>query len=322
MAIWDRQGKKVLPDRPQGRSFQGIMEDGADGDMGPPGQKGATGSTGPQGPQGSLSGPVLWIPDDTSYDDFLIPGPAGDAGAVGATGPQGPAGTGSGGGGGAGTLMMFIPDDAPYEDVPLGYPPPNAIGPFLRVGGPLQILDSGLSNSVMTLTQQGAAGTINFGGNQAQSILASLGLELIISQLNGTTATQILMNGGLVFNVNNATRMQIGGPAVANVIIQNVGSGETGLIVNGASNASALIVTGSGMQVGGNPGFAQQVPGGDKGVGSINISGDYYINGVPIETYLAPKFPVGAYMAVAEDQYWEEEIYKGIPSSIGPTTGS
>ena len=307
----------------------GIMEDGADGDMGPPGQKGATGSTGPQGPQGipgtggsgSLSGPVLWIPDDTSYDDFLIPGPAGDAGAVGATGPQGPAGTGSGGGGG-GTVMFMIHDDAPYEDVPLGYPP-NPYVPFLNVeGGALTVFGNGPTGNggciYITASSQGGipAPTINMVSNGPTAIQATNSNQLTLSQGSGGLLTNIsLRNAAIQYTMSNTSAVLMQ-PAGIVLTIEQVGSGTSGLQIKGAGGTSAATFLGAGIQVGAPSGGTA----GEMGTGTINISKDYYINGVPIETYLAPTFPVGAYMAVAEDQYWEEEIYKGIPSSIGPTT--
>jgi hypothetical protein len=94
------EGERGPPGIQGPRGLQGIPgqflmpEDGQDGDWGPPGAAGAVGATGPQGPQG----------------------------------PQGPAGTGTGSGG-TGTLMMFVPEDASYDDL-LPIPgPAGAVGP-------------------------------------------------------------------------------------------------------------------------------------------------------------------------------------------------
>ena len=81
--------------------------------------------------------------------------------------------------------------------------------------------------------------------------------------------------------------------------------------INGFSPKSALEVLGAGMQVGAPSGGTA----GEVGTGSVNVQGNYFINGVPIKNALS----IGDGM-IAEDPYWEEEIYKGLPSAIGPLT--
>jgi len=292
----------------------GIMEDGAEGDMGPPG---AVGSTGPQGPQGipgtggsgSGNGPTLWIPEDTSYDDFLIPGPAGAAGATGATGPQGPqgpSGTGSGSGGG-GTTMFMVHEDPPYDDlIQLGVP--NVIGPYLTVLNSLTVQGSTtITNpadaALISIISTGPAGTITMGATGAQVIQAPNGSNFTISA--AANGVQIQMSTGEIQFITGSTQRMTIGLSPGNVVIGNVPAGQSGLVIAGASGTSAFIATASGIQIGTPKGGSS----GEMGSGTANVSGNYFINGVPIQNPIRPGD--GAYMSIAEDQYWEEEIYKG-----------
>ena len=292
----------------------GIMEDGADGDMGPPGIAGATGPQGPQGPAGSGGsggGTAIWVPEDTSYDDFLIPGPAGAVGATGATGatgPQGPAGTGTGSGG-SGTVMFMVHEDPPYEEVPLGFAPPNVIGQFLNVIGTFSIMAVGGATASypagFALSAPVAGGSItpilSMGGGGQSTIQAASANQLVITQGAGATITSIQMqSGSMSFTVGDAVRMLI--DTTTPLITMNAIAGNNTLQVNGASGNSAIIISGSGMQIG----TGTALPGGEKGAGAMNVGGNYFINGVPIQNALG----INAHM-VAEDPYWEEEIFKG-----------
>lgn len=303
----------------------GIMEDGADGDMGPPGPAGAVGATGPQGPQGpagtgtgsgGAGSLMLWIPEDTSYDDFLIPGPPGAAGAVGATGatgpqgPQGPAGSGTGSGG-TGTIMFMVPDDAPYDD-PILLGIPNVIGPYLTVNGPLTVIGSGTSSagSVVVETNNSVA-AIQFSGAGSQAITATnSGGSFVITQGSGAALNQIGLGGSqITLLAAGLTRISI--PGSGAVLVENTPSGQSGLIVAGATGTSALKVLVAGAQIGTPAGGTS----GEMGTGTVNVSANYFINGVPIQRALG----IGNGL-IAEDPYWEEEILKGEPSARGPLT--
>jgi len=162
---------------PQGvpgpRGLQGVPgqflmpEDGQDGDWGPPGAAGAvgaTGATGPQGPQGPAgtgtgSGGtgtlMMFVPEDTSYDDLLpIPGAVGPRGLQGLPGaaliaedtsyedilsmpgPVGPQGA-TGATGAAGPSLHIVAED-PYWEEEIYKGLPSAVGP-LTINGPLTV---------------------------------------------------------------------------------------------------------------------------------------------------------------------------------------
>lgn len=299
----------------------GIVEDGADGDMGPPGAIGATGATGPQGPQGPAGSGgagtfALWIPEDTSYDDFLIPGPAGAAGATGPQGPQGPqgpAGSGTGGSGGMGSLMFMIPDDAPFDD-PLLQGTPNVIGPYLNVEGPLTVFGyqkaSGGGVAILTTAVSGnPVPTIVLSGAGQANIIATNSSSFVLSQGVASPTFIQMQSGEMLLAIANITRIQI---QSTSPVIQMIGQASaTTLQVVGNAGFSALSVVTAGMQVGVPTGGAS----GEMGSGTINVQKNYFINGVPIQQAM------GAGMHwIPDDPYWEEEIYKGLPSAIGPLT--
>jgi hypothetical protein len=83
-------GASLLMMLPDDHSFDDTLQV-----PGPTGATGATGAQGPQGPAGSGSstGGVVFIPEDTSYEDLIAPYFIGSSGKI-TVGPQGPVGPG------------------------------------------------------------------------------------------------------------------------------------------------------------------------------------------------------------------------------------
>jgi hypothetical protein len=300
-----------------------LAEDGADGDLGPPGPPGPTGAvgaTGPQGPAGTGTGGsggmgtlMMFVPEDTSYDDFLIPGPPGAAGAVGATGATGPAGTGSGGGG-TGALQLWIPDDTSYDDQVTAYGLIQGQNGQMRTLGVLTTLVLGEANVAI-------GGTLIFPGTTPQILASNAGSTI---QISANSAVQLGIIGGPQQAVLVASNGQVSlngatvGPAL---LVQPGSSTISGATFQAGNGTTAVINTlwktyngtvlatmySNGSFVIGTAGVAALT------TGTINVTGGYYINGVSLtQAGNASPTPPGSSM-IPEDPYWEEEIYKGPP---------
>jgi hypothetical protein len=209
--------------------------------------------------------------------------------------------------------MFMVHDDAPYEEVPLGFPPPNNIGPYLNVQGPFSIYGTGVSPypSIYVATSSNSF-ILAFNAASQGAITATQATSFTISQGAAGAQSVQMQSGAINFGASGVTRMtlQNGNPVLQ---INSIAGNQT-LGVIGAAGASAINVTVSGVQVG-NP------TGGEIGNGAINVAKGYYINGVPISTAsAAPAGSQGAYFSIAEDQYWEEEIFKGPLSACGSLT--
>jgi hypothetical protein len=266
-----------------------LAEDGQDGDPGPPGQAGVAGINGITGSAGPAGPALFMLADDGMDGDNGPPGLLGPAGAVGATGPQGAAGTGSSGG--AGTLMMFIPDE-PIQDDGLMALPLSARG-YLTVNGPL--VANGLLSVLSTaiIGTSGASGaTITFPGS-VPMILATASAAVL--QIGATNSVQIgpitnpqaivAQSGGnivLANNTNAATvTLQVNGGNSSLSQGLKVEAGKTSadynyLALNSTGGFQFFEIYGDG---GVTIGPATTV---DEGAGTLNVQKAYYLNGALI----------------------------------------
>jgi hypothetical protein len=318
---------------------------GGDGDPGPPGMAGPAGAAGPQGP----SGPLLMhmIPEDgADGEPSMIPGPIGPqgiaggtgatgapgaalfmlgedgadgdigppgaAGATGPQGPQGPAGSSSGGG-----LAMMIPDDA-YWDEPIPLLP-SALGYVqmimgLRVGPDNILMGTQTSASIIF---PGATPIIS--ANVSGAVLQVISAGSIQFGINAQTQELILQSSGNLITQNTGA---FGGTTQFQVI--NTASAQTGGMIvqagNSNSNYNMLLTSANGtttfVEVWGDGGVTVGASSKllDEGPGTINVQSGLFVNGVKLGSSGSVPY------AVPEDPYWEEEILKGVPSGLGPTT--
>ncbi len=304
-----------------------LAEDGQDGDPGPPGLTGNIGLTGASGPPGAA---LYFLAEDGTDGDPGAPGGQGPAGAVGATGPQGPqgpAGTGTGSGG-SGTLMMFVPEDN-YPEDPL-YHMPSQLG-YLTVNGPFAN-NSPLSTFSQNL-QIGTTGVPNasiiFPGATPAIIASATGSILQIEAVNsvqiGTASTPqaiLVQNGGNITmnqNASNSVTLQVtGGSATTKRgLLINAGAGgnnDYALLANSSSGSAQFFeIYGDGGVTVGNATVK------DEGPGTINVSNDYYINGLPLAANTKQAVAGAAPFFIVDDSYTDDGIGPGgIPNTVGP----
>jgi hypothetical protein len=271
-----------------------LAEDGADGDLGPPGPRGpagAVGATGPQGPAGTGTGGsggmgtlMMFVPEDTSYDDFLIPGPPGAAGAVGAQGPQGPQGIPGTGGSGSGGGSNMIPDEPMQDDGLMVYPPSYIEN--LRTSNLL--LNNIVANGSITLTTNGP---ITFVGSSPKIFTSGSGATLSIAASNtniaaGSTTIFTVGNTGVIAqNANNGSpTLEVLGQAVAGQtkgLFVRSGVTSTDYAVQVINNAQSLqffeIFGDGGVTIG----AAATV---NKGPGTLNVQNGGSLGGFSIST--------------------------------------
>lgn len=300
---------------------------GGDGDPGPPGQAGPAGINGATGGVGP-AGPAIYLEAEPGDDGlWAIPGPIGvqgPMGATGATGPQGPSGTGTGGGGG--TLMFMVPEDN-ATDEELFRAIPGAVGPLV-VNGPLTV-----NNSTFTLGgNQSNITTINFGtGTFPLATLAQISFTPQASGQLQLKAEAVAIYTGIgaggptqFFAVNAVGGISMTGNATINtttgVALTVLNGATNGVQVNAGagSNATyALLVSANAIQAMGVWGDGGVTVGtlaavADKGPGTLNVQGQIYMRGAAIQN--------GQMMA---DETWtDEEIYRGPPSGALTVNGA
>ncbi len=278
------------PIGPVGPAVFFLADDGDPGDLGPPGPPGLPGPIGPQGPPGF---------GEDGADGDTIPGPPGPQGATGPQGPQGPAGTGTGSGG-TGTLTMWIPEDASYEDHIPNSSPPTLGGVIAAAGVTLQ----GPITVISTLTMGTAAGSnaqINFPGTTPKITAPLTGAVL---QLSANTSLQAGTNNAQNFLIQQNGSSQFNG-ATGSVQVEILGGTSLlgALIVQGGTNTAAGPYNMQWQSGNGANNYAYVAPNGgwiigdhntinapgsggtgagSMGTGTLNVQTGYYLNGVPL----------------------------------------
>jgi hypothetical protein len=315
------------------------VQDGADGDPGPPGIPGPVGATGPQGIPGPAGtgtggsggmGQLIFIAPEDGIDGDWIPGPPGMAGAVGATGPTGPAGTGSGGSGVG--LMMMIPDE--YADDQGFFHPNPSLLDKLTVNGPLFVNTSAIVSGYMTLILgAGVTSTLAFGTGSSGLNLAQINwgagvmgvvsndirlfagnppvntLELAasgVNTINGNTITNASNFFGTALTVLNANH------ANANGLIVSAGDGtnDTFLFRMVSPQGQVAQLLGDGSMTLGSSTLTSVGP------GAMNVSGGYYVNGVPV----AQRIGAGLQMILDDNSGDDQGFMPPLPSVLGALT--
>ena len=276
---------------------------GGDGDPGPPGQPGVAGIAGTPGVQGPGGALVMFgIPDDGADGDvFLVPGPIG---ATGATGTTGASGTGSGGG-----ASLYIPysmeDGSVDNDMQMPTRTLSVLGPHSVQGqfvvqGALSTTTLNASSVIVSANALIVSNTGNNGGvilfpAGSPSIVAS-GASSILDYSAGNSH-QWYIGGSQVLGATLA-----GGGTAALTILQAPGN-SPGLAVIGSTlhgtsqgltiragattadfnfkmtntaNSFLMELYGDGSLTLG----ASTVP--QMGLGTIDVSSGYFINGIPI----------------------------------------
>jgi hypothetical protein len=221
-----------------------IEQDGGLWSSGTPGQSEGPGTINANGlfisgvPVQIAPSPVF-IPEDTSYDDFLVPGPAGPQGPQGVQGSQGPAGTGSG------TATLYYPyslEDGGVDN-DTGFLVPGPTGPQGPQGvqGSQGAAGTGSSSSALQIWVPedpywedaiyyipNRLGYLNVDGpfqaNQGAGVLGSL----TMGTAGGTQATilfpgatpQIIANhAGAVLQISATTQIALGIGATTQILL-------------------------------------------------------------------------------------------------------
>jgi hypothetical protein len=299
-----------------------LAEDGADGDPGPPGLPGVAGAPGATGSPGTA---IYIVAEDGSDGDIgMIPGPIGPQGPQG---PQGPAGTGTGGSG-AGTVMMFIPEDNYPEDP--SYNMPSQLG-YLTVNGS-QVINGNLSVlSTMVIGTGGSAvnttnlifpsGTGNSNIIATQSILSIKGTVVNV----GTTTTN-------AFQINDSAQVEVlGAPnSVPTLVIAgSVGPNSFGTQINAGESTQDyslqvnnhlgstqyMIVAGDGSVIIGT-GTATLLK---EGPGTLNVQKEIYVDNIPLSANAKQAAAGAAPFFIVDDSYFDDGVVLGgIPNAFGP----
>jgi collagen type VII alpha len=290
------------------------------GVQGATGIAGAAGATGAQGPMG----PAVFLEAEPGDEGMIVPGvqgATGATGAVGATGPQGPSGTGSGGG--AGTLMFWVPEENWPDDVMQGAP--TNLGP-LKLIGPASIVGSTAIAGTETL-----AGNLVFDATNARNITFPGVNPLIQATAAGAVLTMTGTNSlnfgtgantqNIIVDANGMVSLGHASGAASQQLFVQAGSATiTGATIaggNAASNFNSVWESFTGVQM-----MALFGDGGltigpttlsDLSTGTVNVSRGYYINGVPIGA------GIHSHLLLDGDNYNDDQGFlRPNPTTLGP----
>jgi hypothetical protein len=228
-----------------------IAEDGIEGD---PGLQGIQGLPGVAGAKGVAGTTMYLIPEDGADGDWW-PGAQGIQGIQGIQGPQGIPGTGGTGTSSVPGLLPddWVPDEAFLQGIAQGSVPTASIGLTTIPGG------------APTFMRSDAASALS------QAITPTWTGEHFFEPASGTA---IYVQGQ-----PSAYGVQIIGPSSVGSsyglsIFAGTTSGDTALSVANHNSVNLLTIQGDGGVKVGTP------TGGDEGLGTVNVSGGYYVNGV------------------------------------------
>lgn len=295
---------------------------GGDGDPGPPGLAGPPGINGVAGGTGP-PGPAIYLAAEDGEDGWhAIPGNAGPQGIQGTQGPQGIQGSGNGSSAG---LLIWVPDDV-VTDEELYRGPVSARGP-LTVNGAF-VVNSTASINGDVLLSAAASRTISFLGNTANITAASTLNINAVGTLNFNNNGVVALSGSSGHWTIPNPGTGGGGSATLSITAQSTAGQSRGVIVSAGANSAdyALVLANAAgtqllFEVYGDGGVTvgpNTVA--DKGTGTVNILNGYYVGGALVAGG-ANLTPGGAHHGmIADDNYPDEEIYRGPSSVQGATT--
>jgi hypothetical protein len=303
---------------------------GGDGDPGPPGAAGVAGTAGAPGLVGAQgpAGAAIFLEAEQGEDGlWAVPGPVGPTGAVGATGAQGPSGSGTGGG--AGTLMFWVPEEN-WPDDPT-YSMPSQLGP-LAINGAVGITGSTtvvgtetISGGNLVFSSASASSNITFQGGSAQIQAPAAGAVLALSAnatgainmgVSNTQNVVVNSNGSMVLAHGTVQQLLVApGAATVPAIVTQAGADATNFNsiwkTNGAVQMMALFGDG-GLTIG--PSTLT-----DMTTGTVNVSNGYFVKGVPLARAIGAGF--SAHLLGDGDNYNDDQgFFVPNPTNVGPLT--